>query len=270
MTAVSGEMYAYGAKQLRLYKLNSTGGIGGSTDTTAYHGSQAVGLKSFETTFPAARQVNHYGDLRNLSIAYLPPTDGSTASAKLSRHDYATHEIIDLSKNVTVGESKMVFYGTDVVDSLQDLMVVVTQLAKDASTKVKRYRNIIIPVTQIFVRPAGASDDAAEFIYDMVANPVTKLPWGVSLVLGTHGCAEMAAMEVMTETPLVFAQWIADGTATKFSFGASYQAEAVGKIHVVTVDGVADATVTKATDGVTPTSKPTAGQLIVAMYELAE
>lgn len=270
MTAVSGEMYAYGAKQLRLYKLNSTGGIGGSTDTTAYHGSQAVGLKSFETTFPAARQVNHYGDLRNLSIAYLPPTDGSTASAKLSRHDYATHEIIDLSKNVTVGESKMVFYGTDVVDSLQDLMVVVTQLAKDASTKVKRYRNIIIPVTQIFVRPAGASDDAAEFIYDMVANPVTKLPWGVSLVLGTHGCAEMAAMEVMTETPLVFAQWIGGTGTTEFTFNTSYQAEAVGKIHVVTNNGVVDAAVTKAVDKVTLSAGTTSGDLIVAMYELAE
>jgi hypothetical protein len=268
MTAVSGKMYAYGAKECRIWKLNTDGELA-AVDTNPYVGVEAVGVRGFNPTFPEPRRLTHYGNMRVLSVAMLPPTDPVTGAITLSRHDFDVHALLSATKVATVGEAKIIHHGHDKVATPQDVCILISQLAKDAATKVTRYRNIILPVTQAFIRPAGASDEAAEFTYDVTANPASKYPWGVALSELNDGCTEAGAIEIMTETPLMLCAWVGDNIVTEFNFPADMQAAATAKIHVVTVNGAADATVAKATDGVTPTAKPGVGDLVVAFYERA-
>lgn len=269
MAATSGKQFAVGMRYAQIIPLDSDA-LPAATSTTAYTGFQAAAAKAFELSIPDVRRIAHVGDDNVLMQDILPRIEVSGGTLRVGRHDHDVHAALSNTKAATIGEASIVGYGTSQQGNEISVALLLYQQSKDATTALRRFRGYILPSVTCIVNPASMSENAPEFEYQLVPARSTKYPWGVSFAAGVEGFTSAEILEVMTETPPVICAWKADGTAVEFSFPASMQAAATGKIHVVTNDGAAVTSgLTKATDKLTFAVAPTNGNIIVAFYEKA-
>lgn len=268
MAAPSGKQYGAGFRHLRVYGLNASGLID-ATSTTVYEGLQVVGARAFEFTIPDIRRIAHTGDDRLLAQTFLPRIEASNAVIRVARNDHDIYALISGTLSRTLGEAKTIGYGTSQQGEEPNLGLLMYQLTQDAVSKVNRYMAYIFPSARGIINPAALGENANEFQFNIVPNIVTSHLWGPAFTLADDGFTTAEMIESQTvDVPLV-AAWKGDGVATKFLFGATHQATSTVKIHAVTVNGVIDATATKATDGVTPTTMPVSGDIVACFYETA-
>ena len=266
MAAPSGKQYGAGFRHVRIYELDANGYIA-APSTTVYEGYQCVGARAFEFTIPDIRRIAHTGDDRLLAQTFLPRIEASNAVIRLARSDMDVFAVITGTLERTIGEAKAVGYGTSQQGEEPNLGILMYQLTQDAVAKVTRYMCYMFPSARGVINPASLNENANEYTFNIVPNIVSSHMWGDPLTLVDDGfvSAEMLEYQVVS-VPLVVA-WEGDGIVTKFLFAASHQAVSTAKIHMVTVDGVEDATPALAVDGVTPTVMTTAGQIVACFYE---
>jgi hypothetical protein len=105
--------------------------------------------------------------------------------------------------------------------------------------------------------------------YMVAVNPVSKQLWGTALTAVTNGALEHGFIEFHSEYKPWLANWLANGTATEFSFSASHQAYSIAKVTVFDNGTDVTGTVTVATDKITFSPAPTADHIISVWYEQA-
>ena len=269
MTAPAGKGYGVGARMARAYVLDSNGWPLATSPTVPYEGGQIYALKNFNLASPDARRISHFGDDRVLANDFLPPTEGGSGTMASARMDFAELAAMTGTKVATIGEGKVVGYGTSQRGYEPDLAVLAVQQWLDADTRVRRWRGLLAPMARAMIKPASMNENSSEYTLNMLLNVASKYPWGVAFAIGTEGYTDAEILELEGVYFPHIVSWKADNIVTKFLFDAARPAQAVGKIHLVTINGVADATVTKAVDGVTPTAKPASLDIVTCWYEYA-
>jgi len=268
MANVTGEMYAVGARRGVIFELNAAGMPDAIAPAhTAYEGIELLGLKTFEPTIPPVRNIVHSGNDRVMAFDFLPAIEGIGGTLSVAGRDFGLDAMIAAVKEVTLNETKYVAQGTDQQGAEPDVALFVFQQAKDASSRSRRYRFHIVPKCVISATPPGMNENPAETKYSLAINPTTQHLWGTALSIATDGCLEAGMIEGMSEGRPNLVAWLGDGVETEFLFPTSKPATVTTKIHGVWVAGVIDASVGKTVTGVTPTTMPTAGQIVVALYE---
>jgi hypothetical protein len=275
MTAVSGHQYSVGFRQARAYALNANGLIYQAVHDEAapYEGIQIPSVKALELTIPDIRRIVHIGDDSIRAEDTLPRIEPTTGSLRVGRNDHDLYALITGTKARTVGEASTIGYATDQQGSEIDLAILGFQQSLDAAAKTRRYRAYMFPIIRAIPVPGTMDENPAEFTFNLTPQISSKAIWGQAFTVALDGFTEAEFQEGMyTDFPHIVA-WQGDNTATKFSFHADRQAASTAKIHGVWVGAsgatslTVDATVTKATDGVTPTTKPASGDIVVCMYE---
>lgn len=268
MAATSGKQFAVGMRYINVYALNADG-FPAATSTTVYDGVKAEGAKAFELSIPDVRRIAHTGDDRILAQDILPRTEVSSGSITVGRHDYDVHEVLTGTKSATIGEAKIIGYGTSKQGSEPDVAILMYQQSLDATSKTRRYRSYILPATRAIVTPASLNENAPTFTYSLIPQIAEQYPWGISFTDAVEGYTSAEITEAMTEGEPHICAWKADGTATEFLFSTDMQATATGKIHVVTDNGTdVTSSITKAESKITFSVPPTADHIIVCFYEV--
>ena len=267
MANVTGEMYAVGARRAVVFELDANGYPNAVAPVgTAYEGIELLGVKGFELNFPAVRKVTHVGNDRVMAYDFLPAIEGAGGTLTVAGRDLGLDAMIAGVTEVTLGESRFIPQITDQQGSEPDVAVFVIQQAKDASSRSRRYRYQIIPKCVISAVPPGMTENPAESKYEIAISPTTKHLWGHTLTVAHEGCTEASVVEGMSEGRPNIVAWIGDNSEQHFAFPTAKQA-IVAKIHGVFVNGTLVVPDASATDKITITVPPTAGAMIVCIYE---
>jgi len=124
-------------------------------------------------------------------------------------------------------------------------------------------------------KDASMNENPAEFGVNLALAIATKYPWGIAFTTATQGFTSAETLKFFFDNFPHMCAWLGDNTVTKFLFATTRQAYSVAKVHgvwhYVTATGVCavDAGATIAVDGVTPTVKPAAGDIVICLYELS-
>lgn len=272
MTTVSGVMLPVGARHLTFFGLDANGRPA-ATNTTPYEGLSSAGIKGFNPNWATPRNIDHAGSDGLLQRDVLPPITGAAMQINVSDDDMNLYALITGVAVKTVGEAKETGLMTDRQGYEPQVGVMVWQQAVDnsdtAAAGQRRWRCIIIPKALCVAQYQGMNENANDTMFNVTAQLTKQRLWGVSLVKATDGYSRTQAFQYMCEyQPNVVSWKSGSAVPAKMLFHTDRPAVSVGKIHLVTVNGVADATATLAVDGVTPTTIA-ANDIITCFYEYA-
>ena len=268
MTAPSVRTSGSGFRYATIYALDANG-YPAATSTTVYEGVQAEGAKTLELNEPEPRIINISGDDRLYAMDALPALEGMNGTLTIARTNMALEAITRAVTNFTVGEAKGLVGGiTDKSGSEPQCGLMAYRQAL-TETGARVYESVVMPRALLFARHSGYNENAAEYSFSIVPQLVTKHIWGTALALNTEGATQAQVIRFVTQYKPYIVAWKGDNVVTKFMFATARQAVSTDKIHGVWVNGVKDAAATLATDGVTPTSKPGVGDMVVCFYEVA-
>jgi len=272
MAATSGIMLPVGLRHVQVFALDANGRPA-ATSTTAYEGVQITGAKAFDAQFPDPRQIDHSGDDYLLGRDILPPLTGGTITLSAAKSNFTAHALLTGTTITTIGEATEIGHLTSKQGFESQVGLIFWQQAVDAAggavNGLRRWRAIMLPKCYAIPKPQGMGENAIDVTYNVTPQIVTQRLWGVTLTAGVETYLNAQAFEYMCEYKPAVVSWKSNsGTPAKMLFPTDKQAVATAKIHIVTVNGVADATVTKAVDGVTPTAVAN-NDIITCFYEYA-
>jgi len=268
MTVTSGNQLAVGARAGFLFPLNSDG-FPAASSTAVYEGLELKGLKAGDLNVPNPRVITHAGNDRVLANDFLPSLEPITGEVRVANLGMdANAAVMDVNK-FSVGEMAFMPWGTDKQGSEIDTGLFLFQQSLDTTSKLRRYRVIIAAKTRAIPLASGMNENPNEQRYQIVTNPSSKHIWGTSLVEATEGATEAAFIEGMSTYRPNLVAWKADGTEDNFLFPTSKPAadHTTPKITVWDNGTLKSSGVTYAADGITFTSAPTSGHIIVCLYE---
>lgn len=272
MTVTSGKQYAVGMRHAQIFALDADG-YPNAPSTTAYEGLEIVGAKAFDVTIPDARRIFHTGNDRLLAQDFLPVLEGASAVLRASRNDYDVYAVLTGTNEATIGEAKVIGYGTDQQGSEPDVGMLLFQQSKDGTAKTRRWRAYILPVTNAIIKAASMNDSPAEYEFQILPQVVSAHLWGVTFSASTEGFTEAQLVETMTTTKPWIASWAVEAASdTVYLFNTARKATSTAKIHAVALEGTAlelTTDYTATTAGITLVATPAAGEILVAFYEIA-
>ena len=273
MTAPSVRITGSGFRNATIYGINASGWLNALPSSagllTAYYGIQAEGARTLELNEVEPRVINITGDDRLYAMDALPALEGMTGTLTIARMNQALEAIVRNVTNFTLGEAKGLVGGitNESGNEPQCALIAYRQALTEAGARV--YESVIFPKALLFSRQGGFTQEAAEYQFSVVPQLVTQHVWGTTLTDNVEGATQAQCIRFITQFKPVLVAWQADNTITAFPFATTKPAVSTAKIHGVWVNGVVDASSTNTTAGVTPTAKPSNGQVVVCFYEMA-
>lgn len=267
MTQATGNNYPVGLRYGAAFTLTSTGYPNATSPTTPYEGTQFVSADALDLNVPDPRQINHPGDDRLAATDYLPSLEAVTGTLTASRYDLDLNALLTGVTVVDIGEMDSMSWFTDQQGSEPSVGLFFYQQALAGSTKARNWRSILIPSARCIPKPGSMNANQNSLQYTISVNPTQAQLWGTALSVVTNGATEHGFVEFHSEKKPWLAAWLANGTATQFSFSANHQAYSTAKISVWDNGLDVTGTVTLATDKITFSPAPTSGHVIVAWYE---
>lgn len=267
MTQATGKQFPVGLRYGAAFALNSSGLPDATSPTTPYEGVQFHSANAFDIAFPDARQIVHPGDDKVSAIDYLPPLDPITGTLSVSRYDMTLNALLTGVLEYTPGEMDAMSWATDQQGDEPSVGLLLYQQSLAGVTKIRNWRSFLIPSARVIPKPGGMSADQVNTTYQIGVNPTTKQLWGTTLDITVEGALEHGFVEFHSEYKPWMAAWLANGTATVFSFSAGHQAQATAKIEVWDNGLNVTGSVTLATTDVTFSVAPTSGHVVVVWYE---
>lgn len=274
MSTTSGTRSGVGLRGVWVYALNASG-YPNATSTSVYEGLQLTGARVLNLDDPEPRQIVHYGDDNVFALDSLSPTDAVTGELKVSKVNDTIDALFTGQASFTVGEAKLFGIGTNKRGSEAQVGMLVYRQSLDTDPDsstfgARRWELRILPRVRVVPIAGNFDDNAEEVSYKLFPALVTKHLWGASFSESTEGFVRAQVLRGMTEYPPRIVAWQGDGSTTTFNFPSDAQAATTDKI-VVWVDGTEQTTgITKAVTGLTFTSAPSSGAMIVAFYEVED
>lgn len=274
MSAPTGDFYMAGAKHARAMILNAAGiPAAAAADGVVYEGFEFATLKNFNIENPAFRKIVHYGGDSVRATDILPPNTVGGATMAVGSINPTTYAALTGTSVVTIGEMTGIGLGTSKRGYEPDVAVLAVQHAVN-SENISRWCMAIVPIAKAIFKDGSMNENASEFSFDISLGISRMYPWGIAYDAGVEGFTRAEAVKFWYEHFPFFVAWLGDNVITEFLFHADRQAYSTDKIHGVWVYDVGtgetaiDATAAKAVDGVTPTAKPAAGDIVMCVYEL--
>lgn len=267
MTAVAGKDLPVGLRRVQIFALDANG-YPAATSTAVYEGLSVVGPKTFALNVPDTQVITHKGGDTVLDVDWLPPQDAVTGEFHFAQEDFDLYAALTGTKVATIGEMKTIGIGTSKAGFEPEIGMFAVQQTKNGSGA-REWRSYVMPKARIHVKDNGMVLSDSDITAQVLPSKVTKHLWGVAFSIATDGFTKAFYRKYINQYFPWIVAWKGDNVATKFTFHADRPAVATTKIAGVWINGVVDGTAGLAVDGVTPTAKPGAGDMIVCMYEIA-
>jgi hypothetical protein len=276
MSAPAGDILPVGVQEVRVYALDEHGAPKATAaSAVVYEGLQVVGVNTFEMNVPDARRISHLGDNRILAQDILPRQEPTSGSLECATNPHSVYAAMTSTKRAVIGEASVIGYATDKQGYEPTLGMLAYQFGKEVGSGLRVWRSYMVPSTQFIINPNSMTGDKSLFKFNLIPSAVNHHLWKAAFATGVEGFTEAEVIETLTFNIPHVVSWLGDNVVTKLLFHASRPAVATAKIHAVVsiaTDGTVtdiSGTVSKAVDGITPASKPAAGEMVVAFYEYA-
>jgi len=268
MADTSGIQYAGGFRGGRIYELNAAGRIKGNSSTVPYMGIPIVGGKILNLTIPKQRRLNHIDADRVAAADFLPPTEAASAVINVGADNMGIDSVLTANKTRAVGEALSIGSLTSNQGFEPLVGLWMYQESLDAHSRLRRWRNFLVPRAKLIPMDAGMADREVDGTYDVLFTPSEVDLFGVPLTITADNETDEQYRRLMSEGVLAMAAWIGDGTVTEFTFPVGYTpAKTIGKVAVF-VDGILKTTgITVTTTDVTFTIAPIVGADILIKWE---
>lgn len=278
MAAPTKKIFTIGLNAVRIYELDQgTGWINGSTGATAYGGLSVGGPTTFVYEPADPQSISHPGNNSVLQRDTLPSLDSTSASLEISRTDYDTIVALNNTNVYSLGNFNIVGWGSN-QQGTEPTVGLVTYAQGKLPSGARCWSTYVFPKAVIIPKPKGMSREQQNLKYFVQPQSSTSHLIGAAFTIGNEGYTAAEFNEFQSNYRLHIAQWKTVGTEVDYTFDVNlpYTANSGGiqvtKNGLLMTYGVtADithyvATATKITFG----AALTAGDVIVAMYELAE
>lgn len=267
---VSGKQLSVGLRYAVVFPLNANGYLS-PTGTTVYEGLEFGGPKAFEISVPDVRRISHVGNDRVLALDFLPPTESMSGALRIARHEQAINATLTGVTHFTLGDMKAIPWATEMQGYEPDCALFLFQQSLDATTKLRRWRYIMIPKARVIPMLAGMNENASEVVYAIAPSPSTKHIWGTAMAVGTEGVTEATVIEGMSEDRPKIVAYKGDNSAVAFALPTAKPASDTAKV-VIWVNGVlqtltTDYTLTTTTVTFEAASTPATDAIITIFYE---
>lgn len=271
MSAPSGIRSGVGFRNAVIFELDAVG-LPKATSTTPYEGVRVSGAKTLTLNDPEPRRITHPGDDYIVSIDVLPPSEAMTGELHTSKMNDLMDTVLTGQKVFTAGEVSLFGQGTDKRGYEAQVGLFAYRQAQDTDPESATYgqrlwESRIMPKAQLISRDSGFSDQPEDRVYTVVPAFVTTHLWGVSFTDAVEGFAKGQVIRGVSWGKPKLVAWKADGTEDNFLFPTDAQALSEAKIVVWKNGTLITTGLTKATTGLTFTSLPTSGDILVALYE---
>lgn len=270
MTAPSVIRSGVGLRDFQIMVLDANG-YPAATSTAAYAGIDVSGVRDATINDPEPRLIQHYGDDRIFAVDSLPPTEPLTGELRVSKINDTVDEALTGNKSFTVGEAKLFGVSTDLKGNENQVAVIIFQQALDTDpagnfgARVWNFK--IAPKAQLIPRESGMGDAETEQMYTFRPQYVSKHLWGTAFSASTEGFTQAQLIRgVAANKPRIVA-FKADGTTTTFTLGDT--ATSTAKVAVWNAGVLTTAGITVNTTSVVFTTAPTANNMIVTFFEVA-
>lgn len=268
MTAPTERTLNYGLRYASVFELDANG-YPKATGTTAYEGVQFKGSTAFELNIPDARKLTGLGEDGITQVVYLPPQEGADGRLNVEAADPTLAALLDGTKVLTVGEASAVGIATNKQGFEPRVGLLLYQAAKGLDTGKTYWHSFILPSAQVVRKSPGMSADKAVTQYQVAPNRVRKHLWGVQFSNAAEGFLEAQILEFWSNYPLRIASFLGDGSTTAFNFPTDYPAVSTDGIKVWKNGVEVTSGITKTVTGVTFTTAPANGDVIVVLREIA-
>jgi hypothetical protein len=274
MSAPTGDFYMTGARHARAVVLNAAGvPAAAGADGVVNEFYELATLMNFNTENPDFRKIDHYGGDRVRATDVLPPNASGSASMAVGSINPATYAALTGTSVVTIGEATGIGIATSKRGYEPDVAILAIQQAVNSSN-IRRWCMDIAPIAKAMFKNGSMNENKTEFSFQLSLGVAKQYPWGIGFDAGVEGYTSAELVKFWFDNFPWFVAWLGDNTVTEFLFHADRQAFSVDKIHGVWVYDIGtgevteDATPALAVDGVIPTAKPAAGDIVMSLYEL--
>jgi hypothetical protein len=262
----SSKGFKIGFRNLQFFALNSYQTPLAASPTVPYEGLTYTAARALALTIPQPRAIDQQGDDRVEALDFLPPSTSMTAELHVGLADLDIIALLTGTKKDTIGTSNWVPLSTN----QQGLEPFVGILAYSQSLNYplgnRTWDWYFFPYARAIYAASSLAETPQDVIFRVAPQYTSLTPWGAALVAATNGALTMQGLQGISEGRPHLACFLADGTATTFSFDTSHPAYSTSSIKVF-VNEAADATAGKTVAGVTPTSKPNLGDRVEVWYE---
>ena len=276
MTDPSGIGWGVDVYRAVFFPISSTGGIDhpGYPDFAAnepYEGLEFTGPKSLALNLGAPRAITNVAQGRVQDTIYLPSIEAKTAEFHLSYIDQVTFAALSAVKTGVRGGGRYMPFGTDKQGLEIDGIFMISQLAFHDEDGVTQWHNYIIPRARAIVNMPSFDENAIDVTVNLSLSSSSKHVWGASLSENTDGALKMHGIDHITWDRFNIVAWVTDGVEDIFLFPTDKPAlsnyATTFELWDYNAGTEVTAGITKSTTGVDYTIAPTAGKLLVAIYE---
>lgn len=279
MAAPTKKIFTVGLNAVRIYQLDQdTGWINGSTGATAYGGMSVGGPTTFAYEPADPESISHPGNNTVLQRDVLPSLESTSGSLEVSRTDYDTIVALNNTNVYTLGNFNIVGWGSN-QQGTEPTVGLVTYAQGKLPNGTRVWSTYVFPKAVIIPKPKGMSREQSNLKYFVQPQSATGHLIGPAYTINNEGYTATEFNEFQSNYRLHIAQWqTTAGAEVDYTFDTDLPHTANSGGIQVTKNGVlmtagatADAThyvaiSTKITFGAALTS----GDIVVAMYELAE
>jgi len=280
MAAPIKKIFTVGMNAARIYRLDQDSGAIDATNATAYDGHSVGGPVTFAYDPPNPDVISHPGNNQVLQQDSLPSLEASSGTLEVSRTDADTIALLTNTKvnSTLVTNVNSIGWRTN-QQGTEPAVGFVTYAQAKTPAGVRCWSTFAFAKAMITPKPKGQSREQQNHSYFVLPQFTTSHIVGVAYSLTDDGFTSTEVNEYQSNYRLHVAAWKTTNVEAAYDFAATLKyTDAAGAGIVVTKNGVkmtygatADATHYVAdADGITFGAALTSGDIVVAMYELAD
>lgn len=277
MTAPTQKIFTVGLNAARIYALDANG-LPAASNATAYDGYSVGGPVTFTYEPPNPESISHPGNNQILQQDTLPSLDASSGTLEVSRTDYATIAMLTNTKIRAFGNINSIGWRTN-QQGTEPTVAFITYAQGKLPDGTRSWSTYVFGKSVIVPAPKGQSREQQNLKYFVQPQFSTAHINGIDYTVADDGFTSCEVNEYQSNYRLHIASWKTTSTEAAYDFDTSlkFSNSGSGGITVtkngtlMTYGATADAThYTADADGITFGAALTNGDIVVAMYELAD
>ena len=280
MTAPTKKIFSVGLNAARIYRLDQDSGLVDPTNATAYDGFSVGGPVTFTYEPPDPEVISHPGNNQVLQQDSLPSLEASSGTLEVSRTDMDTIAHLTNTKvnSTLMTNVNSVGWRTN-QQGTEPTVAFMTYAQAKTPAGVRAWSTYVFSKSIITPKAKGQAREQGNHSYNVLPQFASTHLVGVAYSVADDGFTSTEVNEYQSNYRLHIAAWKTTNVEAEYNFAAALKyTAAAGDGIVVTKNGAkmtygatADATHYVAdADGITFGAALTNGDIVIAMYELAD
>jgi hypothetical protein len=258
--------FKIGFRYVSFFSLNTYQTPLATSPTVGYEGLQYESARALTINNAQPRVIPQPGDDTVEALQVLPPSTAMDADLHVGMSNLDILALLSAVKVDSLGVStRWIPMQTNKRGYEPYVGMLAYSMSNEYPSGAASWDWYFFPYTRAVWLASGNAETPQDEIFKVVPNYTSLTPWGVALTVATNGALSQQAIKGKSTGIPHLISWLADGTASTFSFDAAHPAYSATAMACFVNETVAPFSST--TTGCTPTTKPSASDRVTVFYE---